>query len=77
MCPWGGSVRTHRYRIIISGGLGVIAREAFGDFLIEPNGANTVLIGDMDQAALSGALNRILALNLELVALSRLTDGQR
>ena len=69
-------MRTHRYRITISGGLGVIACEAFGDFLIEPNGANTVLIGDMDQAALFGALHRILALNLELVALSRLTDGQ-
>jgi len=67
-------VRTHRYRITISGGLGAMAREAFGDFLIEPNGANTVLIGDMDQAGLFGALHRVLALNLELVALSRLSD---
>jgi hypothetical protein len=70
----GGSVRTHRYRITISGCLGATVREAFADFLIELNGANTVLIGDLDQAALYGALSRILALNLELVALSRCRD---
>jgi hypothetical protein len=67
-------VRTHRYRIMISGGLGETGREAFGDLRIESNGTNTVLIGDLDQAALFGALNRILALGLELVELSRSTD---
>ena len=69
-------MRTHRYRITIAGGLGEIGREAFADFTIETNGANTVLIGDLDQAALYGALNRILALGLELVELSRLNDHQ-
>jgi hypothetical protein len=68
-------MRTHRYRITITGGLCEIDREAFGDFRIESGGANTVLIGDLDQAALFGALNRIQALGLELVELSRLTDG--
>ncbi len=68
-------MRTHRYRITIAGGLGEIGREAFGDFLIEPNGADTVLIGDLDQAALHGALNRILSLGLELVELDRLPNG--
>jgi hypothetical protein len=68
-------VRTHRYRITIAGGLGEIGREAFGDFRIEANGANTVLIGDLDQAALYGALNRILALGFELVELRRLSQG--
>jgi hypothetical protein len=68
-------VRTHRYRIMISGGLGEIGREAFEDFQIESNGANTVLIGDLDQAALYGALNRILMLGLELVELSRLNGA--
>ena len=67
-------MRTHRYQITISGGLGKTAREAFADFRIEPNGTNTMLTADLDQAALYGALNRILALGLELVALSRLTD---
>jgi hypothetical protein len=68
-------VRTHRYRIIIAGGLGEIGREAFADFRIESNGANTVLIGDLDQAALYGTLHRILSLGFELVGLNRLADG--
>jgi len=68
-------VHTHRYRITISGGLGETGREAFGDFHIERNGTNTVLVGDMDQSGLYGALNRIHALGLELVELSRLPDG--
>lgn len=50
-------------------------REAFGDFRIEPNGTSTVPIGEMDQPALYGALNRIQSLALELVGLSRLGDG--
>ena len=68
-------MRTHRYRITIAGGLGDIGREAFADFAIEANCANTVLTGTLDQAALYGALNRILALGMELVDLSRLNDG--
>jgi hypothetical protein len=67
-------VSTHRYRITIAGGLGDIGREAFADFLVKPNGTNTVLVGDLDEAALYGALNRILALHLELIELSRLSD---
>jgi hypothetical protein len=68
-------VRTHRYRITIAGGLGEIGREAFADFAMETNGVNTVLTGILDQAALYGALNRILSLGMELVELSRLNDG--
>jgi hypothetical protein len=45
-------VRTHRYRIIVAGGLTEIGREAFSDFRIEANGTNTALIRDLDQAAL-------------------------
>jgi hypothetical protein len=71
----GGTVRTHRYRIAVAGGLGEIGREAFAEFLIEANGSNTVLIGDLDQAALYGALNQILSLGLELVEVSRLPAG--
>jgi hypothetical protein len=65
-------VSTHRYRITIVGGLGEIGRGAFADFVIEPDGTDTALTGDLDEAALHGALNRILAFNLELVELSRL-----
>ncbi len=67
-------MRTHRYKITIAGGLGETSREAFGDFQIVTNGTNTVLIGDLDQAGLYGALDRIQSLGLELVELSRLTD---
>ena len=69
-------MRSHRYRIIIAGGLGRIGREAFGDFRIEPDGTDTVLVGDLDRAALYGALNRILSLGFELVELRRIAASQ-
>jgi hypothetical protein len=65
----------HRYRIIISGGLGVLGREAFGSFHIESDSARTVLTGDLDQAGLYGVLNRIQGLGLELIGLTCLADG--
>jgi hypothetical protein len=67
-------VRTHRYRITIAGYLGETFREAFTGFVIERNGPDTVLGGDLDQAALYGALNRILSLGLELVEVHRADD---
>lgn len=68
-------MRTHRYRIVISGSLGDIGREAFGNFQIEAKGTDTALVGDLDQAALYGTLNRLLTLGFELLELRRLTDG--
>ena len=65
-------MRTHRYGITIFGVLDGPDREEFADFRIERDRANTVLIGDLDQAALHGALNRIMAFGLELVELRRL-----
>jgi hypothetical protein len=67
-------MRPHRYRIIVSGRLGQITREVFGDLCVESDGANTRLTGELDQAALYGVLNRIPEFGLELVALSRLDD---
>jgi hypothetical protein len=67
-------VRTHRYQITVLGGLGELGREAFADFKIEYTDGQTLLAGDLDQAALYSVLNRILALGLELVALSRLDE---
>ena len=68
-------MRTHRYQITVSGSLGEIGREAFGDFRIEANGTNATLVGDLDQAALYGVLNRILTLGFELLEVTRLTGG--
>ena len=69
-------MRTHRYQITILGGLGELGREVFADFKIEYADGNTLLAGDLDQAALYNVLSRILALGLELVALSRLDEAR-
>jgi hypothetical protein len=68
-------VRTYRYRITIRGGLDETYQQAFGGFVIESDGTDTVLISDLDQAALYGALNRVHSLGLELVELSRMDDA--
>jgi len=65
-------LRTHRYRITISGRLGPAAIEAFASFDITLEGLATALASEMDQAALHGALNRIRSLGLELVGVDRL-----
>ena len=67
----------HRYQITLAGVLGEVGREAFGDFKIESDGSTTVLTGYLDQAALYGALNRIMSLGFELVRLDRVTCGRR
>jgi hypothetical protein len=67
-------VRTYRYRITITGELSKTGREELADFRIEYHGTNTVLTGDLDQAAVFGTLHRIRALDLELVGLERLPE---
>jgi hypothetical protein len=69
-------VLAHRYRIVVAGHLGNASREACAGFAIEPNGVNTALVAELDQSALYGALNRILSLCLELVALSRVEEDR-
>lgn len=63
-------MRTHRYQIIISDRLGMIGREAFRDFHIEPRGTDTALTGDLDRSGLHDALTRIRDLGLELVGVT-------
>jgi len=67
-------VRTYRYQISISGELSETGREDFAEFRIEYHGTNTVLVGDLDQAAVFGTLHRIRALHLDLVGLERLSE---
>ena len=62
----------YSYQITISGDLGDVGREAFGDFKIEPCEATTVLTAYLDQAALYGTLHRIMSLGLELIRLDRI-----
>jgi hypothetical protein len=68
-------MRARRYRITVCGRLDEVGREAFGGFDITPDGTNTALTGDLDQAALHGTLNRIRALGLELAEIAFLADG--
>lgn len=56
----------HRYRIVVSG-MREMVREAFADFTIEVWATGAALVGDLDQSALHGALQRIHWLGLELI----------
>jgi hypothetical protein len=67
-------MRPHRYRIIVSGSLGELTRQAFDDLCVESNGVDTGLTGELDQAGLFGVLNRIMEFGLELRALSRIDN---
>jgi hypothetical protein len=69
-------VHPYSYQITISGDLGDVGREAFGDFKIESYEATTVLTAYLDQAALYGTLNRIMSLGFELIQLNRMADGR-
>ena len=66
----------YSYQITVSGDLGDVGREVFGDFKIESCEGVTVLTAYLDQAALYGTLNRIMSLGLELVRLDRVTGGR-
>ena len=59
------------YEIRVTGALGPAAREAFADMAVEVEPATTVLTGDLDQSALHALLDRVRALGLELVDVSR------
>jgi hypothetical protein len=69
-------VGKHRYQITVDDGLDEAGREAFEGFKIEPDGRGTMLVADLDQAGLFGALDRIQALGLGLVELIRVADGR-
>lgn len=62
-------VHMHRCQITIRGGLDEAGRETFGDFSIEPSGADTVLIGELDQPGLRSLEVRLQALGLQIVDL--------
>ena len=68
---------TRQYRIIISGHLGVVGREAFRDFRIEPHGTDTALTGDLNRSGLFDTLTRLRDLGLDLVGLACLAPGLR
>jgi hypothetical protein len=66
-----------RYTIRIKGQLGAAALSAFPGLPYRHEGAETVLVGDLDQAALHGVLSEIEALGLDLVEIRQLPIRQR
>jgi hypothetical protein len=64
-----------RYVIRIRGHLGPAASSAFPELLSRYDGADTVLVGDLDQAALHGVLSEIATLSLDLVEVRQITPG--
>jgi hypothetical protein len=60
------------YTIRIKGQLGDAALSAFPALRARHEGAETVLIGDLDHAALYGVLSEIEALSLDLVEVRQL-----
>jgi hypothetical protein len=62
----------HVYRLLVVGHIGPVAKDAFADVEVEACNGDTALIGEFDQAALFGALQRILHLRLELIEVTRM-----
>ena len=65
----------HRYRVVVAGHLGKALLQAFEGLEIKHEGNNTALIGDLDQAALHGVLNRANSLGLDLIEAVRLPES--
>jgi hypothetical protein len=61
------------YEIRISGRLSETLVAAFDGLTAKASSAETLLCGEIDQAALHGVLERIQSLGLELVEVRRLT----
>jgi hypothetical protein len=73
---WDGvRVGEHRYRIVVSGRMREVVREAFADLKIEVGATCTALVGDLDQSALYGALHRTQSLGLELLEVRQVAAG--
>ncbi len=60
------------YEIRVVGSLGPAAQEAFAGLAMETEPTATVLIGELDQAALHGLIDQVQALGLELVDIRRM-----
>jgi hypothetical protein len=60
-------MKSTRYEITVRGRLSDTLIDAFAGLSAAPAGANTVLRGLIDQAALYGVLERIESLGLELL----------
>lgn len=67
MSPKLRGMKPTHYEITVRGRLGDTLIDAFAGLTGAPAGTNTVLRGQLDQAALYGVLERIESLGLELL----------
>ena len=65
-----------QYTIRINGHLGAMMQSAFAAMAPQRHGAETVLTGLRDRAALYGVLAEIEALGLDLIEIRKLTPGR-
>jgi polyisoprenoid-binding protein YceI len=66
------------YTIRVAGGLGATALAAFPELASHSDGSDTTLTGELcDSAAVYGALGRLEALGLELIAVHRLDEPKQ
>ncbi|MBO0828319.1 MAG: hypothetical protein J2P24_11120 [Streptosporangiales bacterium] len=68
---------TSRYRVLVAGELTAADRDVFAGLEISTERADTVISGDLDQAALHGLLERVRTLGLELVEVRRVGPRPR
>jgi hypothetical protein len=73
----GATVTGFPYQVRLAGRLGPATAEAFSDLSVEFDSGVTLLTGTMDQAALTGVVNRVHALGLELIDVRRLCPPKR
>ncbi len=66
-----------RYEIRVAGAIDGSVLDAFAGFEVHREGDVTLLLGEMDQAALHGLLERVRVLGLELLDVRRARPSPR
>jgi hypothetical protein len=61
----------HAYEITVTGSFGPAAREAFPDMAVRTEPGIMILSGALDQPSLHALLERVRALGLELLSVTR------
>jgi hypothetical protein len=69
-------MRSTRYEITVRGRLSEMLVPAFDGLTTAPSGADTVIGGIADQAALYGVLDRVESLGLELLDVRRIAPAR-
>jgi hypothetical protein len=63
------------FAVVVRGRAGKVVRSAFDDLDLQIEGDNTVLRGDLDQAALHGVLQKLQDYGIEIIEVRREPDA--